>query len=178
MILASGVAATWFVHWIIHIISVVTPVPVITIFTVSLTTTATCIRHWHMKNRITSKTQAKGEITMFEFPQDCVKDSVTWTKGSDFMDGSPRYTFEGRDPENTIERFQVVIYTERELEFDHDSQSRRNFYYGYVRDNEKECADTVGRFRILKEAKKETLILFNEYMVLFANGATEDDSTD
>jgi len=85
------------------------------------------------------------------------------------MDGSPRYTFEDRDPENTLERFQVVIYAEREREFAHESKTRR-FYYGYVRDNEKECADTVGRFRTLKRAKDETLKLFNEYMVLFANG--------
>ena len=110
---------------------------------------------------------------MLEFPQDCVKDSVIWTKGSDFMDGSPRYTFEGRDPENTLERFRVIIYTEREREFDHESQSKRNFYYGYVTDNEKECADTVGRFKTLKEAKRETLKLFNKYMVLFAGSEAE-----
>ena len=107
---------------------------------------------------------------MFEFPQDCVKESVQWTKGSDFMDGSPRYTFEDRDPAYTLERFQVVIYTEQEREFEHDSQSRRNFYYGYVRDNEKECADTIGRFKLLKQAKAETLQLFNEYMELFVVG--------
>ena len=100
---------------------------------------------------------------MFELPQDCIKQSVTWSKGSDFMDGSPRYTFEGRDPQNTIERFQVVVYTEREREFSHDNQ-KRNFYYGYVRDNEKECGDTVGRFKTVKEAKAETLKLFNLYM--------------
>jgi hypothetical protein len=47
--------------------------------------------------------------------------------------------------------------------------SRKRFYYGYVRDNEKECADTVGRFGTVKEAKAETLKLFNEYMTLFAN---------
>jgi hypothetical protein len=83
---------------------------------------------------------------------DCVKNSVTWDKGCDFMDDTPRYTFEGRDPSYTIERFQVVIYTEKEREFPHDSK-KRNFYYGYVRDNDKECADTIGRFRTLKEAK-------------------------
>ena len=26
------------------------------------------------------------------------KEKVQWTKGHDFMDGTPRYTFEGRDP--------------------------------------------------------------------------------
>lgn len=98
---------------------------------------------------------------------DCIKTKVKWQKGYDFMDNTPRYTFEGRDPQSTYERFQVVIYTEREREFSHDSQSARNFYYGYVRDDEKECADTVGRFKTLKEAKEETLKLFNEYMKLF-----------
>jgi hypothetical protein len=108
---------------------------------------------------------------MPEFPLDCVKQSVKWVKSSDFMDGSARYTFEDRDPQSTYERFQVVIYTEREREFLHDSQSVKNFYYGYVRDNEKECADTIGRFKTVKEAKTETLKLFNEYMELFASPA-------
>ena len=49
-----------------------------------------------------------------EFSKDEVKNKVVWTKGADFTDGSPRYTFEGRDPATTYERFQVVIYTERE----------------------------------------------------------------
>jgi len=106
-----------------------------------------------------------------EFPKDEVKTDVKWVKRTDFMDGSGRYTFEDRDPENTYERFQVVIYTEREREWQHDSQSVRNFYYGYVRDNEKECADTIGRFKTLKEAKEETLKLFNEYMKDFAKSA-------
>ena len=61
---------------------------------------------------------------------DCIKNNVKWEKGFDFMDGTGRYTFEGRDPQSTYERFQVVIYTEREREFNHDSQSVRNYYYG------------------------------------------------
>ena len=101
---------------------------------------------------------------------DCVKDKVEWTKGYDFIDNTPRYTFEGRDPSYTLERFRVVIYTEREREFAHDSQSVRNYYYGYVTDNERECADTTERFRLLSECKKETLKLFNEYMELHEKG--------
>ena len=57
--------------------------------------------------------------TGIECPVDEPKVSVKWTKGSDFMDGSPRYTFEGRDPQDTYERFQVVIYTERERRYSH-----------------------------------------------------------
>ena len=102
----------------------------------------------------------------WDFPVDCIKDDVQWTKGSDFMDGSPRYTFEGRDPENTIERFQAVIYTEREREFPHDSRTR-SYYYGYVTDRDGECADTVGRFKSLEKAKAETLKMFNVYITLF-----------
>jgi hypothetical protein len=112
----------------------------------------------------------KVEVDMqsnLEFPKDEVKSKVTWVKGCDFMDGSPRYTFEGRDPQDTFERFQVVIYTERERQFDHDSSSVKNFYYGCVRDNKKECADTIGRFPTVREAKKKTLELFNLYMVSF-----------
>ena len=80
------------------------------------------------------------------------------------MDGSPRYTFEGRDPQDTYERFQVVIYPERERRYSHDPQSVRSAYYGYVRDNEKECADTIGPFWRVKEAKEKTLELFNLFM--------------
>ena len=69
-----------------------------------------------------------------EFPKDEVKNKVVWTKGADFTDGSPRYTFEGRDPATTYERFQVVIYTEMERRYAHDPGSLCNHYYGYVRD--------------------------------------------
>ena len=97
-----------------------------------------------------------------------IKNAVKWEKGCDFMDGTPRYTFDGRDPQSTYERFAVVIYTQRERQFSHDSQSVRNYYYGYVVDRDKECADTIGRFKTLNEAKDETLKLFNEYMESFA----------
>lgn len=90
-----------------------------------------------------------------------------WTKGYDFIDNSPRYTFEGRDPSYTASNIQVVIYTEKEREFSHDSRSVRNYYYGYVRHAPTETADTIGRFRTLKEAKAETEKLFEEYCKLF-----------
>ena len=80
-----------------------------------------------------------------EFPKDEVKNKVVWTKGADFTDGSPRYTFEGRDPATTYERFQVVIYTELERRYAHDPGSLCNHYYGYVRDDKMECAETIGR---------------------------------
>lgn len=70
-----------------------------------------------------------------EFHKDEVKNKVVWTKGADITDGSPRYTFEGRDPATTYERFQVVIYTERERRYAHDPGSLCNHYYGYVRDD-------------------------------------------
>ncbi len=37
-----------------------------------------------------------------EFPKDEVKNKVVWTKGADITDGSPRYTFEGRDPRHDL----------------------------------------------------------------------------
>ena len=67
-----------------------------------------------------------------EFHKDEVKNKVVWTKGADITDGSPRYTFEGRDPATTYERFQVVIYTEMERRYAHDPGSLCNHYYGYV----------------------------------------------
>lgn len=102
--------------------------------------------------------------TTYYLPPDEPKEKVKWEKRSDFMNGSPRYTFENRDPATTLERFQVVIYCEREREYAYDPTSARRFYYGYVRDNEKEWADTVGPNRTLKQAKHDTLALFNLYM--------------
>ena len=103
-----------------------------------------------------------------EFPKDEVKDKVIWTKGADFTDGSPRYTFEGRDPATTYERFQVVIYTERERRYTHDPGSLCNHYYGYVRDDKMECAETIGPYYPVREAKQKTLELFNLFMQQYA----------
>ena len=110
-----------------------------------------------------------------EFPKDEVKNKIVWTKGADFTDGSPRYTFEGRDPATTYERFQVVIYTERERRYAHDPGSLCNHYYGYVRDDKMECAETIGPYYSVREAKRRTLELFNSFVQQYA--AQELDST-
>ena len=110
-----------------------------------------------------------------EFPKDEVKNKVVWTKGADFTDGSPRYTFEGRDPATTYERFQVVIYTEMERRYAHDPGSLCNHYYGYVRDDKMECAETIGPYYSVREAKQKTLELFNSFVQQYA--AQELDST-
>ena len=91
-----------------------------------------------------------------------------WEKNFDFMDNSGRYTFEGRDPQNTLEDIKVVVYTERERKFQFDPKSVKNYYYGYVRHEPTETADTIGRFETLKKAKEETEKLFEEYCKLFA----------
>ena len=103
-----------------------------------------------------------------EFPKDEVKNKIVWTKGADFTDGSPRYTFEGRDPATTYERFQVVIYTERERRYAHDPGSLCNHYYGYVRDDKMECAETIGPYYSVREAKWRTLELFNSFVQQYA----------
>lgn len=92
---------------------------------------------------------------------------VKWVKGRDFIDGSPRYTFEGRDPAYTISRIQVVIYTKRERRFEHDSQSVKNYYYGSIFHIPTETGDTIGRFETVKEAKEETEKMFHYYCELF-----------
>lgn len=104
-----------------------------------------------------------------EFQKDEVKNKVVWTKGADFTDGSPRYTFEGRDPATTYERFQAVIYTELERRYAHDPGSLCNHYYGYVRDDKMECAETIGPYYSVREAKQRTLELFNLFMQQYAN---------
>lgn len=92
---------------------------------------------------------------------------VKWTKGEDFADGTPRYTFEGRDPQQTVSDIRVVIYTERKRKFSHDPSSVKNFYYGYVTNEQVETADTIGPFEKVKEAKDKTLELFNQYCELY-----------
>jgi hypothetical protein len=92
-----------------------------------------------------------------------------WTKGSDPFDNTPRYTFEGRDPSNTVSDIAVVIYSNYERKYSHDPSSRKLYYYGEVRHNPSETADRLGRFETLKEAKQETEKLFNEYCELFPN---------
>ncbi len=94
---------------------------------------------------------------------------VKWTKGSDFIDNTPTYTFEGRDPQTTLSDISVLIYTQRERKYDHDSSSVKNFYYGVVSNSKTENSDTIGRFEKLSIAKKETLNLFNQYCELFPN---------
>ena len=101
------------------------------------------------------------EEDRMEFPKDEVKNKVVWTKDADFTDGSPRYTFEGRDPATTYERFQVVIYTEMERRYAHDPGSICNHSYGYVRDDKMECAETLGPYYSVREAKRRKLELFH-----------------
>ncbi|WP_144626307.1 hypothetical protein [Bacillus altitudinis] len=94
---------------------------------------------------------------------------IKWVKGYDFMDETPRYSFEGRDPQDSLADIKVVIYTQRERKFSHDSQSTKNFYYGYIRHEPSETVDEIGRFETLKEAKQETEKLLNEYYEKFPN---------
>ena len=92
---------------------------------------------------------------------------IKWDKGQDPFDGTPRYTFEGRDPSNTVSNIAVVIYSNYERKYSHDSSSRKLYYYGEVRHNPSETADRIGRFETLKQAKEETEKLFYEYCELF-----------
>nr|WP_145401510.1 hypothetical protein [Paenibacillus xylanexedens] len=96
-----------------------------------------------------------------------MKNEVKWIKGEDFMDGTPRYSFEGRDPEVTVSDIAVVIYGQKERKHSHDPKSSKTYYYGYVRNDKVETSDTVGRFEKLTDAKRETLNLFNRYCELY-----------
>lgn len=90
------------------------------------------------------------------------KQTVKWIKGNDPFDNSARYTFEGRDPSYSLERFQVVIYVKKEPEYPYGP--KKSYYYGCVQDTEKECKDITERYTKLKDAKQGTLDLFNLYM--------------
>ena len=62
-----------------------------------------------------------------------------------------------------------------ERRYAHDPGSLCNHYYGYVRDDKMECAETIGPYYSVREAKQRTLELFNLFMQQYA--AQELDST-
>jgi len=92
---------------------------------------------------------------------------VKWQKGTDFISNSTTYSFDNRFPDITDADIGVLIYSEKEF-INENYGEKKTYFYGYVVNRAKETSDTVGRFKTLKEAKLETLKLFNEYMGLFA----------
>ena len=59
-------------------------------------------------------------------------DVLPWDRGADFMDGRPRYSIRGRDPQNSLDRVQAVVYQQREPEFRGGRMVNR--WYATVRD--------------------------------------------
>ena len=84
-----------------------------------------------------------------------------WTKGADFMDDSPRYTFDGRDPSYTYSRIEVVIYQERIPEYRGGDKVKRYFVWVFDKEKERLYTDDRKPFRLLKEAKRYAENAFN-----------------
>lgn len=97
------------------------------------------------------------------------KIKVKWEKGQDFMDGSPRYTFGGRDPQDTLEDIALVIYAEQEFEFFRVSETKRRFYYVYIIHRPSETVYQSKRMKFLKNAKKDALEQFNKFVKEWGN---------
>ena len=95
------------------------------------------------------------------------KQQIQWIKGCDPFDGTPRYSFEGRDPSVTVSAIGVVITAERRRKYAHDPKSSKLFYTGYVRHMEKESADYTKEYEHLNDCKAATEVLFQEYCRLF-----------
>ena len=70
-----------------------------------------------------------------EFPKDEVKNKVVWTKGADFTDGSPRYTFEDATPPRPMNDFRSLSIQSWSADMHTTPGSLCNHYYGYVRDD-------------------------------------------
>ena len=85
-----------------------------------------------------------------------------WTKGADFMDNSPRYSFDGRDPSYTCERLRVVIYQERVRPYPRFPKEKRYLVSVYDQQRECEYSDMSRLFKYLLEAKKYAEELFSE----------------
>lgn len=87
-------------------------------------------------------------------------DVLPWDRGADFMDGRPRYSIRGRDPQNSLDRVQAVVYQQREPEFRGGRMVNR--WYATVRDTTAEHDWEFGPFRSLKEAKAAAERKFRE----------------
>lgn len=98
-------------------------------------------------------------------------EKVKWEKGSDFMDGSPRYTFGGRDPQDTLEDISVVIYATTEFEFHRVSETKRRFYYAYVCHRPTETVYESKRIMYLKDAKIKALEFYNDLVSELEGGS-------
>ena len=90
---------------------------------------------------------------------------MKWNKGTDFMDNTPRYTIPHHCPETSIADITIVIYQEKVVIIKGFPKEKR--YFGQVRHCPSETMDTIGGFKLLKEAKMETEKLFREYRVIF-----------
>lgn len=85
-------------------------------------------------------------------------EAAKWVKGEDWLDGSPRYSIEGRDPSSTLERISVVVVTEREAGY--RTGPKHRVYYAEVQDRDAEHVWRWGPYRSVKKAKamaEETL---------------------
>ena len=91
------------------------------------------------------------------------KQRIQWIKCCDPFDGTPRYSFEGRDPSVTVSAIGVVITAERRRKYAHDPKSSKLFYTGYVCHREKESADYTKEYEHLKDCKAATEALFQVY---------------
>ena len=94
---------------------------------------------------------------------------IKWEKGYDFIDNSPRYSFENRDPSITVKKISVVIVQEDFFTYG----IKEKYYVGYISHREKEFTDKTEKCRLLKNCKKLTLDLFKEYQVKFPEGGVK-----
>ena len=99
------------------------------------------------------------------------KPTKKWIKGCDPFDGTPRYTFEGRDPSFTYSSIAVVITTERRRKYQWDPKSCRNFYTGTVYHMDEETFDRTDEYEHLNDCKVATEKLFAQYCELFPDDA-------
>ena len=87
-----------------------------------------------------------------------------WTKGFDFIDNSPRYTFDDRLPENNDnDRISVVIAQNTISVFGVEEK----FYECHVSITDLEIADSYYRIKYLKDAKRLAIELFEEYCKIY-----------
>jgi hypothetical protein len=76
---------------------------------------------------------------------------MKWTKGFDPFDDSPRYSFEGRDPQISLDKIQVVIIQENY--YPYVSAKREKRYVGHVINTEIEHEYQTKPYRKLADCK-------------------------
>jgi len=97
-----------------------------------------------------------------ESDEELMKDKY-WESGKDFTGTHMRYSFIGRDFENSLDDIVMVITTSKERIYKDDPKTKI-YYTVDIEYTPKEIVETITRIKTLKEAKAEAIKVFKKYL--------------